>query len=102
MSSPVGSFPGLGSSFDYSSLVDSLIQLQSQPGVAMQTRITTAQAQQSAYQTYSGLLSNLEATTSLMRDGTAFQGVNASVSNATATNGQTILTASALSGASPG
>lgn len=102
MSSPVGSFPGLGSTFDYSSLIDSLIQIQSQPGVAMQQRITTAQAQQSAYQTYSGLLSNLEATTSLMRSGTAFQGVNANVSNATAANGQTILSASALSGASPG
>lgn len=102
MSSPVGSFPGLGSSFDYSSLVDSLIQIQSQPGVAMQARITSAQAQQSAYQTYSGLLSNLETTTSLMRDGTAFQGVNANVSNATAANGQSILSASALSGASPG
>lgn len=102
MSSPVGSFPGLGSTFDYTSLVDSLIQLQSQPGVAMQARITAAQAQQSAYKTYSGLLSNLEATTSLMRDGTAFQGVNANVSNATAANGQTILSASASSGAAPG
>ena len=48
MSSPVGSFPGLGSTFDYSTLVDSLIQIQSQPGVAMQNRITTAQAQLSA------------------------------------------------------
>lgn len=102
MSSPVGSFPGLGSTFDYSSLVDSLIQVQSQPGVAMQTRITNAQAQQTAYQTYSGLLSNLEGTTSLMRDGTAFQGVNANVSNATGANGQTILSAAAASGASPG
>jgi flagellar hook-associated protein 2 len=79
-----------------------MIQLQSQPGVAMQTRITTAQSQLSAYQTYNGLLSNLESTTSLMRDGTAFQGVNANVSNATASNGQSILSASALSGASPG
>lgn len=102
MSSPVGSFPGLGSTFDYSTLVDSLIQIQSQPGVAMQTRITTAQAQLSAYKTYSGLLSNLETATSPMRTGTAFQGVKANVSNATAATGQTILSASALSGAAPG
>ena len=102
MSSPVGSFPGLGSTFDYSTLVDSLIQIQSQPGVAMQNRITTAQAQLSAYKTYSGLLSNLETATSPMRTGTAFQGVTANVSNATAANGQSILSASALSGASPG
>lgn len=102
MSSPVGSFPGLGSTFDYTTLVNSLIQIQSQPGVAMQTRITTAQSQLSAYQTYNGLLSNLETATSPMRTGTAFQGVTANVSNATATNGQSILSASALSGASPG
>ncbi|MEO7041764.1 MAG: flagellar filament capping protein FliD [Gemmatimonadaceae bacterium] len=102
MSTPVGSFPGLGSTFDYSTLVDSIIQAQSQPGVAMQTRITTAQAQLSAYQTYSGLLTNLETATSPMRTGTAFQGVTANVSNATAANGQSILSASALSGASPG
>jgi|GEM_PF-278102 len=102
MSTPVGSFPGLGSTFDYSTLVNSLIQIQSQPGVAMQTRITTAQAQLSAYQTYNGLLTNLETATSPMRTGTAFQGVTANVSNATAANGQSILSASALSGASPG
>jgi flagellar hook-associated protein 2 len=102
MSSPVGSFPGLGSTFDYSSLVDSLIQLQSQPGVAMQNRITSAQAQLTEYKNYSGLLSNLETAASPMRSGTAFQGVSANVSNATAGNGQQILTASALSGASPG
>lgn len=101
-SGPVGSFPGLGSTFDYTSLVNSLIQIQSQPGVAMQTRITTAQAQLSAYKTYSGLLSNLEGATSLMRLGTAFQGVGATVSNATTASGQTLLSASALSGAAPG
>jgi len=68
----------------------------------MQNRITAAQAQLTAYQTYSGLLSNLETATSPMRTGTAFQGVTANVSNATAANGQSILSASALSGASPG
>lgn len=102
MSSPVGSFPGLGSTFDYTTLVNSLIQLQSQPGVAMQTRITAAQAQVTEYKTYSGLLSNLETATSPMRSGTAFQGVTANVSNATSGTGQSILSASALSGAAPG
>lgn len=102
MSTAVGSFPGLGSTFDYTTLVDQLITIQSQPGVAMQSRITTAQAQLSAYKTYSGLLSNLQTATSPMRSGTAFQGVNANVSNATASNGQSILSASALSGAAPG
>ena len=101
-SGPVGSFPGLGSSFDYTTLVNQLVQIQSQPGVAMQARITSAQAQLTAYQTYNGLLSNLETATSPMRSGTAFQGVTANVANATAANGQTILSASALSGASPG
>jgi flagellar hook-associated protein 2 len=102
MSTAVGSFPGLGSTFDYTSLVDQLISLQSQPGVAMQNRITTAQAQLTAYKTYSGLLSNLETATSPMRSGTAFRGVSANVSNSTAANGQSILSASALSGAAPG
>ncbi|MDQ6738522.1 MAG: flagellar filament capping protein FliD, partial [Gemmatimonadota bacterium] len=99
---PAGSFPGIGSTFDYTSLVNALIQAQSQPGVAMQNRITAAQAQLSAYQTYNGLLTNLQNTTSVMRSGTAFQGVSANVSNATGSNGQALLTASALSGASPG
>lgn len=102
MSTAVGSFPGLGSTFDYTSLVDQLITIQSQPGVAMQTRITNAQAQLSAYKDYSGLLSNLETATSPMRSGTAFQGVTANVANATASNGQSILSASATSGAAPG
>ena len=102
MSNPIGSFPGLGSTFDYTSLVNQLIQIQSRPGVAMQTRITSAQAQLSAYKTYNGLLANLETATSPMRSGTAFQGVTANVSNATATNGQIILSASALSGGAPG
>lgn len=102
MSTAVGSFPGLGSTFDYTSLVDQLITIQSQPGVAMQARITSEQAQLSEYKNYSGLLSNLETATSPMRSGTAFQGVTANVSNATAANGQTILSASAASGASPG
>ncbi|HEY8309587.1 MAG TPA: flagellar cap protein FliD N-terminal domain-containing protein, partial [Gemmatimonadaceae bacterium] len=101
-SGPAGSFPGLGSTFDYTSLVNSLITLQSQPGVAMQNRITAEQAQLSAYQTYNGLLTNLQGTTSVMRSGTAFQGVTANVSNATGANGQTVLSASALSGAAPG
>ena len=101
-SGPVGSFPGLGSTFDYTSLVNSLIQIQSQPGVAMQTRITNAQAQLAAYKSYSGLISNLAGTTSLMRLGTAFQGVSANVSNATTSSGQTLLSASSLSGAAPG
>ncbi|MDQ2889585.1 MAG: flagellar filament capping protein FliD [Gemmatimonadota bacterium] len=101
-SAPVGSFPGLGSTFDYTSLVNSMIQIQSQPGVAMQNRITSAQAQLTAYQSYSGLLTNLESTTSVMRSGAAFQGVTAGVSNATGANGQTVLSASALSGAAPG
>jgi flagellar hook-associated protein 2 len=102
MSTAVGSFPGLGSTFDYTTLVDQLITIQSQPGVAMQARITSEQAQLSEYKNYSGLLSNLETATSPMRSGTAFQGVTASVSNATAANGQTILSASASSGAAPG
>ncbi len=66
-SGPVGSFPGIGSTFDYTKLVNQLIQIQSQPDVAMQARITSAQAQLIAYQSYSGLLSNLETATSPMR-----------------------------------
>ena len=102
MSTAVGSFPGLGSTFDYTTLVNQLITIQSQPGVAMQSRITAAQTQITEYKNYSGLLSNLETATSPMRSGTAFQGVTANVSNATAANGQSLLSASALSGAAPG
>ncbi len=98
----VGSFPGIGSSFDYTSLVNAIITSASQPGTAMQTKITAEQSQLTEYQNYSSLLSTLEATTATMRDGTAFQAVAANVSNATGANGQPVLSASALSGASPG
>lgn len=98
----VGSFPGIGSSFDYTSLVNSMITIASQPGTAMQTKITTEQSQLTEYQNYSSLLSTLETTTATMRDGTAFQAVTANVSNATGANGQSVLSASALSGASAG
>lgn len=98
----VGSFPGIGSSFDYTSLVNSLITIASQPGTAMQTKIGTEQSQVTEYQHYSSLLSTLEATTATMRDGTALQAVTASVTNATGTNGQPVVSASALGGASAG
>lgn len=102
MSTSIGSFTGLGSGFDYQSLVDQMIQIASQPAQAMQTRMNTANAQIGAYKTYDGLLTTLEAAAKQLRDGTAFGGVNAAVSNAIGTGGRTLLSATASTGAAPG
>jgi flagellar hook-associated protein 2 len=102
MTGPVGNFAGIGSGFDYSSLVDQMIQLESAPAQAYQNRITAANAQLSAYKSYSTLLSNLESTAANLRNGNAFAGVNASVANASSIGGRSVLSASASSGAAPG
>ena len=102
MTSPVGSFPGLGSGINYQSLVDQMIQVESAPATTMQSRIDSYNAQIGAYKSYSGLLSTLETAAKSLRDGTAFQNVLATVSNATGASGRSVLSASASSGAAPG
>lgn len=102
MTSPVGSFPGLGSGIDYKSLVDQMIQVESAPAAVMQSRISAYNAQISAYKSYAGLLSTLETAAKALRDGSGFQNVLATVSNATAATGRSILSASASAGAAPG
>lgn len=102
MTSPVGSFPGLGSGIDYKSLVDQMIQVESAPATAIQSRIDKANAQISAYKSYSGLLSTLETAAKALRDGSAFQNVLATVSNATGASGRSVMSASASAGAAPG
>src|SRR3569833_2971452 len=102
MTSPVGSFPGLGSGIDYKSLVDQMIQVESAPATTMQSRITSYNAQISAYKSYSGLLSTLETAAKSLRDGSAFQNVLATVSNATGAAGRPVVSASASAGAAPG
>lgn len=102
MTSPVGSFPGLGSGIDYKSLVDQMIQVESAPATTMQSRIDSYNAQISAYKSYSGLLSTLETAAKSLRDGSAFQNVLAAVSNATGAAGRSVVSASASAGAAPG
>lgn len=102
MTSPIGNFAGLGSGVDYQSIVDQIIQVESRPSLQFQSRISAANAQLAAYKTYSGLLSTLESAAKQMRDGTAFQGVNATVTGATTSGGRSTLSASAASGAAPG
>lgn len=102
MTTPIGTFAGIGSGFDYRSLVDAIIAADSQPATALQTGIDTANAKIQAYGTYSGLLNTLETAVKALRDGTAFDSAVATVANATAANGATVLGASAAAGAAPG
>lgn len=97
---PAASFAGIGSGYDYTDLVNSIIATASQPANDMQARINAANAQLSAYQSYSQLLTTLEAATSGLRDGSAFGGVSTSV-NGSAT-GATTVALSATAGAAPG
>jgi len=101
MSDPVGNFAGLGSGFDYTSLVDQIIQNDSAPATAMQAKVTAANAQLSAYGTYRGLLATLDTAAQSMRDGTAFGAMSTTV-NGGAVNGRALLSATAGAGASPG
>lgn len=102
MTGPVGSFAGIGSGIDYKSIVDQLIQVESQPATQIQSRIDAANAQIAGFKTYNGLLASLAAVSAKLRDGTAFGGVSTTVSNATSTAGRTMLSASAAAGGSPG
>ncbi len=102
MTDSIGSFAGIGSGLDYRSLVDQIIQVDSQPATRFQSRITAANAQLTAYKSYSGLLSTLETAAKQMRDGTAFQGVTATLANAVTSSGRSTLSAVAKGGAAPG
>lgn len=102
MTNPIGSFAGLGSGVDYQSIVDQIIQVDSQPALQFRNRITAANAKSEAYKSYNSLLATLETAAKQMRDGTAFQGVTATVSNAITGSGRSILSATASGGAAPG
>lgn len=102
MTGPIGSFAGIGGGIDYRSIVDQLIQVESQPATRIQSRIDAANAQVAGFKTYNGLLATLEAAAKNMRDGTAFGGVGTTVSNATSAAGRTVLSAAAAAGGSPG
>lgn len=102
MTDSIGSFAGIGSGVDYRSLVDQIIQVDSQPATRIQSRIDAANSQMAAFKTYGGLIANLESSAKLMRDGSAFSGVGTNVSNATSVGGRTLLGASSATGAAPG
>ncbi|MGI8547859.1 MAG: flagellar filament capping protein FliD [Gemmatimonadaceae bacterium] len=102
MTDSIGTFAGIGSGVDYRSLVDQIIRVDSQPATRIQSRIDAVNAQMAAFKTYSGLISNLGISAKLMRDGSAFGGVNTNVSNATSAGGRTLLGATSVAGATPG
>lgn len=102
MATPIGSFAGIGSGVKYTDLVNQLIQVESQPSVAMQARLDKYNARLGAYKSYGALLTTLETAAKALRDGTAFQGVTANVAGGTSASGRTTLSASASPGAAPG
>jgi len=102
MTTPIASFAGIGSGFNYTSLVNAIIASESQPGVTMQNDITNLNSQVSAYGTFTGLLGTLETASKALRNGTAFGNLTATVANGTGAGGVPLLSASASAGASPG
>lgn len=102
MTGAIGSFAGIGSGFSYTDLVNQMIQVESAPATVMQGRIDKANAQISAFKSYSGLLSTLESAAKSLRDGSAFDGVMATVANANGASGRPVLSAIASAGAAPG
>lgn len=102
MTDSIGTFAGIGSGFDYRSLVDAIIKAERQPGVAIQSRIDTANSRLQALATYRGLVDALEASAKALRNGTAFDAVSTTVANATSPTGRTVLSAAAAAGAAPG
>jgi len=101
MSSPLTNFAGIGSGFDYTSLVNSIISAASGPATAMQDKIDQANSQISAYNTYTSLVGTLQTSIESLRDGSALQASTVSLANATTAGGRSILSVDAKN-ADPG
>lgn len=102
MADPITNFAGIGSGFDYTSLVNGIIAAASQPATNMQNKIDTDNAQLTALSNFTSLLNTFDTAASSLRDGSAFSSASLNVLGGTAANGQQILSASAGAGADPG
>jgi flagellar hook-associated protein 2 len=72
MTTPLSSFTGVVSGFDYQSLVSQIITLESRPATQARQSIAAIDTKLTAIQTYRGLLTTLKTAASALRDGSAF------------------------------
>lgn len=90
------SSPGLGSGLDISGIISKLMQVESQPITALQSKEASFQAKLSAFGSMKGALSSLQTTVTTLKSASTFTGKSASSSDST------VLTASATSTAAAG
>ncbi len=99
MTSPLSSFSGLISGFNYRDLVDEIIRLEGRPAQRLRAQVTSMSNQLAALGTYRGLLDGLRGAAKSFRDGTAFDSTTATT---TVVSGQRALaTVSTSAGAIP-
>lgn len=77
------SSPGIGSNLDVSGIVNSLMQVESQPLLALQKKEAAYTAELSAFGTLSGALSAFQASLSGLTDASKFKTISAASSDAT-------------------
>ncbi len=90
------SSPGLGSGLDISGIISKLMQVESQPITALQSKEASFQAKLSAFGSMKGALSSLQTAVATLKNGGTFTGKSAISSDST------VLTTSAASTAAAG
>ncbi len=98
---PIGVFSGLSSGIDWRTMVDQIIQVESQPIYNYEDRISQEEARKSAWESFRSLVSDLESSASALGDGSAFQVFSASTRSLSTSTG-TPLGAQPTTDAAPG
>ena len=98
---PIGVFSGLSSGIDWRTMVDQIIQVESQPIVQYQDQISQEETRQKAWETFRGLASKLEGSASGLADGSAFKVFSSSTRSLSTTTGNPLV-ANPTTEASPG
>lgn len=96
----VGTVSGIASGIQWQSMIDQIMQIESQPVTLLQNKISTTQSESDAWSKFSSLLTSLQSAERPLADGTAFKGYNVSVTGAP--SGTTPLSVTAADTALPG
>lgn len=100
MTSPIASFSGISSGFNYRDLVDAIIAGERAPITRLEAEQAKLTARQQALTTYEGLLATLRTSAQGLRNGTAFDAV--SVTSSVIAGSNPVANGSASPGAAPG
>jgi flagellar hook-associated protein 2 len=101
MADSLSQISGLSSGIDFKSLVDQIITLERRPAVAWQKTIDANAKKKEAYEQYRSLVTALKTAADALKTGKAFDAYSTTAAGTDA-SGRNVLSAAALTGASPG